>query len=97
MSSPGITRTETTPPPVRQGDYALSTYVIHFVDQNGEPVPGCVINFCTDETCVPVVADETGTAVFKGAPFAYLQVIRVPDGYEFDTAQEYTPTKPEAR
>ena len=73
-----------------RGDSALSTYVISFVDQSGEPVPGCVVNFCTDEACVPVVADKTGTAVFEGAPFAYhLQVIRVPDGYEFDTAQEY--------
>jgi len=74
-----------------RGESAVSTYVITFVDQNGAPVPGCIVNFCTDEACVPTVADETGTAVFQGAPYAYhLQVIRVPAGYEFDTTQEFT-------
>ena len=72
------------------GEAPYSTYVVTFVDQNGEPVPGCVINFCTDETCVPTFADEDGIAVFEGAPYAYhLQVIKVPEGYEFDTAQEF--------
>ena len=61
-----------------------------FVDQNDAPVPGCIINFCTDEACVPTVADENGVAVFEGAPYAYhLQVIKVPEGYEFDTKQEF--------
>ena len=74
-----------------QGEEGASTYVITFVDQNGEPVPGCIINFCTDEACVPVVADENGTAMFEGVPYPYhLQVIRVPAGYEFDTTQEFT-------
>ncbi|MBR4234725.1 MAG: redoxin family protein [Clostridia bacterium] len=67
------------------------TYTVTFTDQNGAPVPGCIINFCTDEMCVPVKADENGVAVFTGAPFMYhLQVIRVPGGYSFDTAQEFT-------
>jgi hypothetical protein len=39
--------------------------------------------------CVPAIADENGYAVFEGLPITYhLQVIRVPDGYEYDTAQE---------
>ena len=66
------------------------TYTAVFVDQNGEPVPGCIVNFCTDEMCVPAIADENGYAVFEGLPITYhLQVIRVPDGYEYDTAQEF--------
>ena len=73
-----------------QGESAMSTYTVTFVDQNGDPVPGCIINFCTDETCVPTVADENGVATFEGAPYAYhLQVIKVPAGYEFDTTQEF--------
>ncbi len=64
--------------------------MVKFVDQDGEPVPGCVINFCTDETCVPTFADEEGIAVFEGMPYAYhLQVIKVPEGYSFDTAYEF--------
>ena len=65
-------------------------YVVRFIDQNGEAVPGCIVNFCSDDLCVPVTADENGAAVFSGAPYPYhLQVIRVPEGYEFDTAQEF--------
>ena len=68
----------------------ISEYTVTFVDQNGAPVPGCIVNFCTDEACMPVVANENGVAVFSGAPYAYhLQVIKVPAGYEFDTAQEF--------
>ena len=68
-----------------------SAYTVLFTDQDGAPVPGCVVNFCTDTACVPVVADENGAAVFTGAPYAYhLQVIKVPEGYSFDTAQEFT-------
>ena len=67
----------------------VSEYTVRFVDQNGEPVPGCIVNFCTDEACMPVTADENGVAAFSGEPYAYhLQVIRVPAGYEFDTTQE---------
>ena len=67
-----------------------ATYTVSFADQNGDPVPGCVINFCTDETCEPVFSDENGVASYTGAPYAYhLQVIKVPEGYEFDTAQEF--------
>ena len=65
-------------------------YIVRFRDQNGDPVPGCIVNFCTDEACMPAVADETGTARFTGAPYAYhLQVLMVPAGYAFDTAQEF--------
>ncbi len=65
-------------------------YAVRFIDQNGDPVPGCIVNFCTDTFCMPVVADETGTARFTGEPYAYhLQVLKVPAGYAFDTAQEF--------
>ena len=66
------------------------TYAVRFIDQNGDPVPGCAVNFCTDVFCMPVIADETGVARFTGAPYAYhLQVLKVPAGYSFDTAQEF--------
>ncbi len=69
----------------------VAAWAVHFVDQYGAPVPGCVINFCTDEACVPAVANENGYATFEGAPYPYhLQVIKVPQGYQFDTAQEFT-------
>lgn len=46
------------------------------------PVPGVVFAFCTDETCVPAATDDTGTAVFTGAPGEYeVKVLSVPEGY----------------
>ncbi len=69
----------------------IAAWAVRFVDQNGAPVPGCIVNFCTDEACVPVVANENGYATFEGKPYPYhLQVIKVPKGYQFDTAQEFT-------
>ncbi|MBR4540011.1 MAG: TlpA family protein disulfide reductase [Clostridia bacterium] len=69
---------------------ASGEYAVRFIDQNGDPVPGCIVNFCTDTFCMPVAADETGVARFTGEPYAYhLQVLKVPAGYAFDTAQEF--------
>ena len=66
-------------------------YSVTFVDQNGDPVPGCYVNFCTDETCQPVQSDESGVASLTSAPYPYhLQVLKVPEGYSFDVSQEYT-------
>ena len=79
-----------TDEPAQGGKSGMSSYTVTFTDQNGDAVPGCIINFCTDETCVPVVADENGMASFEGAPYEYhLQVIKVPEGYTFDTTQEF--------
>ena len=70
-------------------------YIVRFVDQDGNPVPGCIVNFCTDEACMPVTADENGVAAFSGEPYAYhLQVLKVPVGYGFDMSREFY-TEPE--
>lgn len=67
------------------------SYTVRFTDPSGNPVPGCIINFCTDEMCVPVRSDGNGIAYFEGAPYEYhLQVIKVPEGHSFDTKQEFT-------
>ncbi len=67
------------------------TYTVVFTDQFGDPVPGCLVNFCTDSTCTPVAADDQGVATFVGAPYPYhLQVIYAPEGYSIDTSLEYT-------
>ena len=62
-----------------------------FQDQDGQPVAGCIINFCTDTACSTVVSDENGLAVFEGAPDEYhLQVLKVPEGYSYDTNHEFS-------
>ena len=59
-------------------------FEITILDQDGNPVPGCVVNFCTEESCVPVIADENGLVSFSAAPYAYhLQILSLPDGYDY--------------
>ena len=73
------------------GDYAWpetalpQSYLLHIVDQNGAPVPGVLVTFCTDTACVMKQSDEDGTVAFDGTPDVYhVQLIKAPDGYGFD-------------
>ena len=60
-------------------------YIVHVVDQNTDPVPEVMVAFCTDTSCIPAEADETGTISFAGEPYEYhLQIVDVPDGYSYD-------------
>ena len=59
--------------------------ILHITDQDGAPVPGTTVKFCTDTTCVLLQADENGVVSFDGAPDTYhVQLLNVPDGYSFD-------------
>ena len=64
---------------------ALQAYVLHAVDQYGDPVSGVYVNFCTDTTCTPVQSDENGIITFDGEPDRYhVQLLKVPEGYSID-------------
>ncbi len=66
-----------------------AVYTVTVKDQDGKPVPGCAVSFCTEETCFTAVCDENGKAVFKGEPYAYrVQILSLPDGYDFDGGDE---------
>ncbi|MBQ8089054.1 MAG: redoxin family protein [Clostridia bacterium] len=57
-------------------------YAVKFVNAEGKGVQGCIVNFCSDTVCTPVVSDESGVALFEGEEDDYhLQVIVVPEGY----------------
>ena len=59
-------------------------YEVTILDQNGAPVPGCAVNFCTEESCVPMVSDETGRVCYYADPYAYrVQLLSVPEGYDY--------------
>ena len=63
----------------------LQAYIVHIVDQDGNPVPGVFINFCTDVACELTQSDENGIITFAGEPDVYhLQLLKVPEGYSFD-------------
>lgn len=75
---------------------AAEAYVLHIVDQDGAPVPGVTVNFCTDATCTPAQSGDDGLIRFDGAPDSYhVQLLQAPEGYSFDpdfelyTAAEY--------
>jgi len=72
---------------------SVDAYIIHVLDQNGDPVPEVVVNFCTDTACTPCEADEDGTIAYTGKPDAYhIQIIDYPEGYSCDESFEmYTP------
>lgn len=66
-----------------------SLYTLVFVDQNGEPVEGVIANICDDDSCIPMKSDANGVIGFVYPSFAYhIQILKVPDGYTYDTTQE---------
>lgn len=66
-----------------------SSYILSFLDTQGHPVEGVIANVCDDETCTPMTSDENGLIEFVYPSFAYhIQVIKVPEGYAYDTAKE---------
>ena len=69
-----------------------ATYTLRFVDADGAPVAGVMVNICSDDFCfAPVVTGADGTAAFTGAPYAYeVHVLHAPTGYQWDAAQTIT-------
>lgn len=69
-----------------------ATYTLRFVDADGAPVAGVMVNICSDDFCfAPVVTGADGTAAFTGAPYAYeVHVLHAPTGYQWDDEQTIT-------
>lgn len=68
-----------------------AAYVVRCTDQNGNPVSGVVITFCTESICAPVRTQEGGTANFKGEPYPYeVHVASVPSGYTLSVSDTLT-------
>ena len=64
-------------------------YILHIIDQDGAPVGGVTVNFCTDAACSMLVSDGSGTVVFRGEPDVYhVQILKAPEGYGFDAGFE---------
>lgn len=66
-----------------------ATYALRFVDADGAPVAGVMVNICSDTFCfAPTVTGTDGVATFTGAPYAYeVHVLHAPTGYQWDVAQ----------
>ncbi len=63
-----------------------STYTVKYVDQDGTPVAGAMLQVCDAETCQVMTADENGVVTFTTMPYAWeLHTLKVPEGYTGDT------------
>lgn len=73
------------PAPAEEAKTEPQAYVLHVVDQDGAPVAGMMINFCTDTACNMTQSDENGTITYDGQPDVYhIQLLKAPEGYSFD-------------
>ena len=84
MTSWGYTVSwEDAPAPAEPAEPAA--YILHVIDQYGEPVPGVMVNCCTDQNCTMAAGDENGVITFDGEKADYhVQVLKVPEGYSID-------------
>lgn len=60
-------------------DDMAGKYVVTVVDEEGNPVPGAMIQICDATTCQVVPTDAEGKVIHTGAPYAYeFHVLSVP-------------------
>ena len=68
--------------PMKEEAGKKAVYTVKVTDQNGSPVPGVKLSFCSDNTCNTAITDENGGALFAGEAFPWhLQILSVPEGY----------------
>ncbi len=65
-------------------------YRIQVLDENGEPVPDVMVQFCSDTECMMEPTGTDGAASFDVEAGTYtIHILKVPEGYAED-AEEYT-------
>jgi len=71
---------------VRSEETAQSDYVVRYVDQNGDPVPGVMCQVCDEATCQVFISDENGECRFTLDPYEWeIHTLMLPEGYSGDT------------
>ena len=69
-----------------------NAYRFYVVDQNGKPVVGAFLQFCTADTCNLLPTDENGMAVFEEPEGVYeVHIRKVPKGYKKNDSLYTTP------
>ena len=67
-----------------------SLYRVIVVDEDGNPVSGVTVQFCSETACMMGETDETGTAVFKEPLGRYsVHILKAPEEYTVDEAEYY--------
>ena len=63
-----------------------SSYVLQCMDQDGQPVPGAMLQICNDSTCEVVTTDDNGIYTFAADSYAWeIHVLKAPAGYTADS------------
>ena len=64
-------------------------------NEEGEPVPGAFVQFCSETQCMMEKTDSDGVAAFNvGAGQYTIHILRVPEGYERDGTEYEAPAEP---
>ena len=59
-----------------------AAYALRAVDQQGQPVPGVSVRFCTDTACILQVTGPDGWVRFTAPPERYhVELLLLPDGF----------------
>ena len=61
---------------------ASVVYTMRVADQNGQPVPGATVKFCSDFSCQLLRTGDDGTVSVTAEPDVYhVSLLAVPEGY----------------
>ncbi len=72
-----------------------SAYRVAVTDEAGDPVPGVLIQFCSDTLCMAEETGQDGTVSWKAEAGTYtVHVLKAPEGYAEDPAEYAAPEKP---
>ena len=70
-------------------------YIVLVTDENGTPVPGVKVQFCSDAECMLGETGAAGTAQFDQAAGAYtVHIQKSPEGYAADSTEYKVPSTP---
>ena len=65
-----------------------SLYRVIVLDEDGSPVSGVMVQFCSDTACMMGETDETGTAIFEEPLGRYtVHILKAPEEYTADEAE----------
>lgn len=85
----------TANPGVPAGTAEEDAYHVAVTDEAGDPVPGVLIQFCSDTLCMAEETGQDGIASWKTEAGTYtVHVLKVPEGYAEDPTEYAAPAKP---
>ena len=71
-------------------------YRVQVVDVNGEPVPGVIVQFCSETQCMMGKTGADGFTAFDQGPGEYsIHILKVPEGFTKDESEYEVPATPD--